>query len=180
MEFYETVLGRRSIRRFRPDPVPEEALTRMLEAARAAPSATNCQPWRLLVVREAAARAAIAEAAYGQRPVRDAPVLLLVFGTILDIGAAILILTPLLVPALTALGVDPTHLGVVIVINLMLGGLTPPIGMLAFIASTISGTPVHAIFRQLLPFLAVLIAALLAVTYVPAISLGLGRLLDAL
>lgn len=109
-----------------------------------------------------------------------ANVLLLVFGTILDIGAAILILTPLLVPALTALGVDPTHLGVVIVVNLMLGGLTPPIGMLAFIASTISGTPVHAIFRQIVPLLAVLIAALLAVTYVPAISLGLGRLLDAL
>jgi nitroreductase len=80
MEFHEAVHGRRSIRRFRPDPVPDEALTRMLEAARAAPSATNCQPWRFLVVRDEATRAALAEAAHEQRAVREAPVLVLVFG----------------------------------------------------------------------------------------------------
>ena len=108
-----------------------------------------------------------------------ANIILILFGMLLDIGAAILILTPLLMPTMVALGVDPIHFGVVIVVNLMLGGLTPPVGMLAFITSSVSQTPVHAIFRQLLPFLAVLLIALALITYIPAISLGLGQLLDA-
>ncbi len=103
--------------------------------------------------------------------------LMLVFGMVLDIGAAILILTPLLMPAVTALGVDPIHFGLVIVVNLMLGGLTPPVGMLVFITGTMSRTPVHDIFRAMYPLLAALFAALLLITYVPAISLGIGRLI---
>ncbi len=108
-----------------------------------------------------------------------ANIILILFGMLLDIGAAILILTPLLMPTMVALGVDPIHFGVVIVVNLMLGGLTPPVGMLAFITSSVSKTPVHDVFRQLLPFLAVLLTALALITYIPTISLGLGRLLDA-
>lgn len=108
-----------------------------------------------------------------------ANLIMILFGMLLDIGAAILILTPLLMPTMVALGVDPIHFGVVIVVNLMLGGLTPPVGMLAFITSSVSKTPVHAVFRQLLPFLAVLLIALALITYIPAISLGLGQLLDA-
>ncbi len=108
-----------------------------------------------------------------------ANIIMIFFGMLLDIGAAILILTPLLMPTMVALGVDPIHFGVVIVVNLMLGGLTPPVGMLAFITSSVSKTPVHAVFRQLLPFLAVLLIALALITYIPAISLGLGQLLDA-
>jgi len=108
-----------------------------------------------------------------------ANVMLLVFGMFLDIGAAILILAPLLLPAMTALGVDPIHFGIVIVVNLMLGGLTPPVGMLAFITSTMTRTPVHSVFRQLLPFLAVLILALMLITYVPGIALGPSRLFSA-
>ena len=105
-----------------------------------------------------------------------ANVLLLVFGMLLDIGASILILTPLLMPVMINAGVDPIHFGVVIVVNLMLGGLSPPVGMLAFITSTISGTPVHHVFRHLLPFIGILLVALLLITYIPIISLGLGRL----
>lgn len=99
--------------------------------------------------------------------------LMLVFGMFLDIGAAILILTPLLMPVATSLGVDPVHFGIVVVVNLMLGGLTPPVGTLAFITGTISRTPVHEVFRAMTPLLAALFAALLLITYIPAISLGL-------
>jgi TRAP-type C4-dicarboxylate transport system permease large subunit len=70
------------------------------------------------------------------------------------------------------LGVDPIHFALVIVVNLMLGGLTPPVGMLAFITGTISRTPVHEVFRAMHPLLLALIGALLLITYVPAISLG--------
>lgn len=107
-----------------------------------------------------------------------ANVLMLFFGMFLDIGAAILILTPLLMPLMVELGVDPIHFGLVIVVNLMLGGLTPPVGMLAFITGTISRTPVHEVFRAMVPLLGALIAALLLITYVPAISLGLGWLIS--
>ena len=105
-----------------------------------------------------------------------ANVLLLIFGMLLDIGASILILTPLLMPVMVNAGVDPIHFGVVIVVNLMLGGLSPPVGMLAFITSSISGTPVHHVFRHLLPFIGILLIALLLITYIPMISLGLGRM----
>ena len=105
-----------------------------------------------------------------------ANLLLLFFGMFLDIGAAILILTPLLMPLVVSLGVDPIHFGLVIVVNLMLGGLTPPVGMLVFITSTVSKTPVHEVFRAMYPLLGALLAALLIVTYVPTVSLGLGQL----
>ncbi|MDJ0951194.1 MAG: TRAP transporter large permease subunit [Alphaproteobacteria bacterium] len=103
--------------------------------------------------------------------------LMLFFGMFLDIGAAILILTPLLMPLMISLGVDPIHFGLVIVVNLMMGGLTPPVGMLVFLTGTISRTPVHQIFRAIYPFFAALIVALLFVTYVPALALGLGWLI---
>ncbi|MBL4758368.1 MAG: TRAP transporter large permease subunit [Rhizobiales bacterium] len=102
---------------------------------------------------------------------------MLFFGTFLDIGAGILILTPLLMPLMIEMGVDPIHFGLIVVVNLMLGGLTPPVGMLVFITSTISKTPVHEIFKAMYPFFAALIVALLAVTFIPAISLGLGWLI---
>lgn len=104
--------------------------------------------------------------------------LLLVFGMILDIGAGILILTPLVLPLLVGLGYDPVHIGLMIVVNLMLGGLTPPVGMLAFVTSTVTKTPVHKIFTAILPFLGALMVALLIVSYVPGVSLGLDWLLS--
>lgn len=108
-----------------------------------------------------------------------ANLLMLGFGMFLDIGASILILTPLLMPAAVAAGVDPIHFGIVIVVNLMIGGLSPPVGMLAFIAASVTGTPVHHVFRQLAPFIGALLLALGLITFAPVISLGLGRLLGA-
>lgn len=107
-----------------------------------------------------------------------ANLLLLFFGMFLDIGAAILILTPLLMPLMVSLGVDPIHFGLIVVVNLMLGGLTPPVGMLAFITSAVSKTPVHEVFRAMYPLLGALLVALLIVTYVPVVSLGLGWLFE--
>jgi tripartite ATP-independent transporter DctM subunit len=106
-----------------------------------------------------------------------ANLVLLMFGMFLDIGAAILILTPLLLPLATSLGIDPIHFGLVIVVNLMLGGLTPPVGMLVFVTATITRTPVHQIFNAMIPFFVALVLVLLLVTYVPALSLGLGWLI---
>src|SRR5699024_10546642 len=103
--------------------------------------------------------------------------LLLLVGMLLDIGAAILILAPLLMPLAEAAGIDPIHFGVVIVVNLMLGGLPPPVGMLAFVTATITETPVHQIFRALLPLLAALLIGVLLVTYWPGLSLGLPALI---
>jgi tripartite ATP-independent transporter DctM subunit len=107
-----------------------------------------------------------------------ANVLMLFFGMFLDIGAAILILTPLLLPVMVSMGVDPIHFGLIVVVNLMLGGLTPPVGMLVFISSAISKTPVHDVFRAMYPLLGALLIALAIITYVPAVSLGLGWLLQ--
>lgn len=107
-----------------------------------------------------------------------ANLILLVFGMVLDIGASILILTPLLMPAMVAAGMDPIHFGVVIVVNLMIGGLSPPVGMLAFITSSVSGTPAHHVFQSLLPFVGILLLALAVITFVPGVSLGLGQLLS--
>ena len=101
---------------------------------------------------------------------------LLAAGLFLDIGAGILILAPLLMPLAAAAGIDPLHFGLVIVVNLMLGGLTPPVGMLAFVTASVTGVPTHQIFRALLPLLGVLLFGLL-ITYVPAVSVGLARLI---
>ena len=109
-----------------------------------------------------------------------ANITLLLFGMFLDIGAAILILTPLLMPGLVAFGIDPIHIGIIIVVNLMLGGLTPPVGMLAFITGAMSNTPVHQVFAALVPFIAVLVLAVTVITFVPALSLGLGAIFAAL
>jgi tripartite ATP-independent transporter DctM subunit len=103
--------------------------------------------------------------------------LLLVCGMVLDIGVAILILAPLILPLTTKLGYDPVHIGLVIVVNLMLGGLTPPVGMLAYVTSTVSHTPVHRIFGAIVPFLGAMIVGLLVISYAPAVSLGLDWLL---
>ena len=103
-----------------------------------------------------------------------ANLLLLVFGMILDIGAAILILTPILMPIAITAGIDPVHFGVVIVVNLMIGGLTPPVGILVFITSSLTATPARELFRAVLPYIGALLAALLTILFIPALSLTPG------
>lgn len=103
--------------------------------------------------------------------------LLLVVGMILETVAAILILTPILVPALAAAGVDPVHLGVVVVLNLMIGLLTPPVGMSLYMVSSVAGLPVERVIRAALPWIACLLLSLAAVTFIPAASTWLPNLM---
>jgi tripartite ATP-independent transporter DctM subunit len=85
---------------------------------------------------------------------------LLVLGLVLDIGAAILLIGPVLLPAAVAAGIDPIHFGVILVVNLMIHGLTPPLGLLVYVVSGTTGVPAGALFRAVLPYLAALLAAL--------------------
>ena len=89
-----------------------------------------------------------------------ANVVLLVAGLFLDIGAAILLFAPLLLPVAAAAGIDPIHFGVVLVVNLMIHGLTPPLGILVYVVSGITRTPASAVFRAVLPLLGALLGAL--------------------
>lgn len=101
-------------------------------------------------------------------------VLLLITGCVLDPTSAILVLAPLLVPIAVSLGIDPIHFGVVMSVNLAIGMFTPPFGLNLFVAQSVTGVPAHLLYRGVWPFVAVQIAALLVITYVPAIALVLG------
>ncbi len=108
-----------------------------------------------------------------------ANVILLVAGMFLESTAAIMILTPILLPPLVAAGVDPVHFGLVMVFNLMIGMITPPVGMSIYMLSPIVGLPVGKVFKAVLPYLASLLVALIVLTYVPQISLWLPNLVFA-
>lgn len=90
--------------------------------------------------------------------------ILLAVGLVLDIGAAILIFAPILLPLAVAAGVDPVHFGVILVVNLMIGGLTPPAGILVFVVSGVTRVPAAGLFAAVLPHLAALLAALALLT----------------
>ena len=94
-------------------------------------------------------------------------------GSFLELPALMLILVPLAFPLIQKVGIDPVHFGVIVVINLMLGGLTPPYGLLVFIPAAITGTSIGATFRAAMPFFLVLVVGLAVLTYVPWISLVL-------
>jgi tripartite ATP-independent transporter DctM subunit len=100
----------------------------------------------------------------------------LVLGCLLDTTTLLLVLVPLLLPAAKAVGVDLVHFGVVIVVNMMIGLLTPPYGVLLFVLSGLAKTPVKDIVRELWPFIAALIAVLFLLTLVPSLVLFLPRL----
>lgn len=100
-------------------------------------------------------------------------VLLLILGMFLD-GVALVVLTaPLLFPLAQTVGVSPVHFAVVMVANSEIATITPPVGLNLFVMSGIAKTPVHNVARGVLPFYAVRLAALLIITYVPALSLAL-------
>ena len=103
---------------------------------------------------------------------------LLMAGSFLEPPAAILILTPLLLPVVEAAGVNAIHFGIIMAVNLSIGLYLPPFGSNLFAARAIFNVPMAMIYRGVLPFVVVNFAALLVITYVPAISmilLGLGR-----
>ena len=102
--------------------------------------------------------------------------LLLVLGAILDIFSAIVIMVPLILPVAVNYGVDPVHLGIIFLANMQIGYITPPVGMNLFIASYRFKIPVTTVYRATVPFMLVLLAAVLIITYWPALSLSLiGR-----
>ncbi|MDZ7342281.1 MAG: TRAP transporter large permease subunit [candidate division KSB1 bacterium] len=104
-------------------------------------------------------------------------ILLLIVGCMMDIFSAIIVVVPLIVPIARAFGVDPIHLGVIFLTNLEIGYLTPPVGLNLFISSFRFEKPILQLYRASLPFLLILIIALLVITYVPELSLGLVKLM---
>lgn len=103
--------------------------------------------------------------------------LFLILGCILEAGVLLLIITPILIPTALALGIDPVHLGVVLVVNAMIGLITPPYGLLLFIVSAQTRQPMWAVVKDLFPFILSLVLALLFITLVPDFVLWLPRLL---
>ena len=103
-------------------------------------------------------------------------VILLFVGSILEPPAAILILAPLLVPIVGAAGMDQIHFGIIVTVNLALGMFMPPFGLNIFATHALFGVPMTSLYRGILPFLAIYFAALMLITYVPAITLAPLRL----
>ena len=101
--------------------------------------------------------------------------LLLVLGCVLDATTIILVIVPLFIPACRLLGIDLVHFGVVVVVNTMIGLITPPYGILLFVINGTTGIPLRSIIREILPFLAVLLIALAAMVLIPDIALWLPR-----
>jgi tripartite ATP-independent transporter DctM subunit len=104
-------------------------------------------------------------------------VFLLLIGMFLEGGAALIILTPLLVPVALALGIDPIHFGMIMIVNIMIGGVTPPFGTLMFTTCSITKVPIGSFMREIWPFIIALIFALIVVTYAPALVLFLPGLM---
>ncbi|MDQ3032621.1 MAG: TRAP transporter large permease subunit [Myxococcota bacterium] len=102
-------------------------------------------------------------------------ILLLVVGMLMDIMSAIFVFVPLIAPMAMALGIDPLHLGIVFIVNLEIGYLTPPVGLNLFVASTLFEKPLGYLVRSVAPFIALMFCGLMAITYIEPISAGFGR-----
>jgi tripartite ATP-independent transporter DctM subunit len=100
-------------------------------------------------------------------------IILLILGALLDIYSALIIMIPLIVPMAMQFGIHPVHLGIIFLANMQIGYFTPPVGMNLFIASYRFEKPIVEIYRATLPFMLVLMLALLLITYLPILSLGL-------
>jgi C4-dicarboxylate transporter DctM subunit len=99
-------------------------------------------------------------------------IVLLFVGTVLEPPAAILILTPLLMPLIVQAGVDQIHFGIIFTVNLAIGMFIPPFGLNLFATHALFGIPLGKLYRDILPFIAVYLIALALITYVPAITLA--------
>ena len=100
-------------------------------------------------------------------------IVLLVAGAFMEPSAIILILAPILFPIAVQLGIDPIHLGIIMVVNMEIGLITPPVGLNLFVASAVTGMPVTQVVRAVLPWLALMLSFLVVITYVPWVSLAL-------
>lgn len=104
-------------------------------------------------------------------------VLMLMLGTIMDMSAIILVATPILLPIAIQAGMDPVHFGVVMILNLGIGLITPPVGGTLFVGSAVSGVPIEKLVKTLLPFLAVMVIVLIGITYIPGVIMFLPNLI---
>ncbi len=104
--------------------------------------------------------------------------IILAMGTVMEGGSIMVILTPILLPILKIYNIDLIHFGVVFQLAIMMGLLTPPVGLLVFVISASSGVPVKSILKNLWPFYLMLLLILFAVAYIPELSLGLNKLLN--
>jgi len=102
---------------------------------------------------------------------------LLVAGAFMEPSAIILILAPILFPIAVQLGIDPIHLGIIMVVNMEIGLITPPVGLNLFVASAVTGMPVTQVIRAVMPWLILMMVFLVLITYVPWISLALPEML---
>jgi C4-dicarboxylate transporter DctM subunit len=100
-------------------------------------------------------------------------IVLLVAGAFMEPSAVILILAPILFPIAMELGIDPIHLGIIMVVNMEIGLITPPVGLNLFVTSAVTGMTVPQVIRAAMPWLCLLLGFLVLVTYIPSISLGL-------
>ena len=98
-------------------------------------------------------------------------VLLLIVGTFMEALAAIVILTPILLPIVIAVGVDPVHFGILMVVNLAVGFVTPPVGVNLFVASGVANAKIEQLSKVAMPLIAIMLAVLLLITYIPALPL---------
>ena len=104
-------------------------------------------------------------------------VILLVVGTFMDMTPACLIFTPIFLPVCTALGMNTIHFGIMMIFNLCIGTITPPVGTTLFVGVKVGGVKIETVFKQLLVYFAAIFAVLMLVTYIPALSLTLPKLL---
>lgn len=100
----------------------------------------------------------------------------LLLGCLLDTGTLLLVFVPILMPTVKLLNIDPVHFGVMIIVNIMIGLITPPFGMLLFVLSGLAGTKIREIVAEIWPFVVALVAALLAVTLIPETVLWLPKM----
>lgn len=104
-------------------------------------------------------------------------IVLLIVGIFMDMTPAVLIFTPIFLPIARDLGMDPVHFGIMMVANLCIGLLTPPVGSALFVGCSVSGVKIQQLIKPLLPFYLALLVALMMITYIPWISLAIPRLL---
>ncbi|MHC4560948.1 MAG: TRAP transporter large permease [Planctomycetota bacterium] len=102
--------------------------------------------------------------------------ILLVVGTFMDATPAVLIFTPIFLPVVTQLGIDPLHFGIIMILNLCIGICTPPVGAVLFVGCAVADTKITHIIKWLLPFFAAMILSLMAVTFIPEITMVLPRI----
>jgi tripartite ATP-independent transporter DctM subunit len=104
-------------------------------------------------------------------------ILLLILGTLMDMAPLILIMTPILLPIVKSIGVDPVHFGMIMMVNLGMGLITPPVGGVLFVGAAVAKLPIEKVVKALYPFFGALLLVLMAVTYIPALSLWLPGVL---